>query len=29
MRAKVVDDHGGYRLEVDGMSESVEVVRIR
>lgn len=28
-RAKVVDDHGGYRLEVDGMSDSVEVVRVR
>ena len=28
-RAKVVDDSGGYRLEVDGMSESVEVVRLR
>ena len=27
--AKVVDDHGGYRLVVDGMSDSVEVVRIR
>jgi hypothetical protein len=27
--ARVVDDHGGYRLEVDDMSDSVEVVRVR
>ncbi len=28
-QARVVDDQGGYRLEVDGMGESVEVVRVR
>ena len=28
-RAKVVDDHGGCRLEVDGMNDSIEVVRVR
>ena len=27
--ARVVDDHGGCRLEVDGMGESVEVVPVR
>ena len=27
--AKVVDDRGGCQLTVDGMSDSVEVVRIR
>jgi hypothetical protein len=27
--AKVVDDDGGYRLVVDGMDDSVEVVRVR
>ena len=27
--ARVVDDGGGYRLEVDGMSDSVEVARLR
>ncbi|MEK7996717.1 MAG: hypothetical protein AAB403_23175 [Planctomycetota bacterium] len=27
--AKVVGDQGGYRLQVDGMSDSVEVVRVR
>jgi hypothetical protein len=27
--AKVIDDHGRYRLEVEGMDDSVEVVRLR
>ncbi len=26
---KVVDDDGGYRLVVEGMDDSVEVVRVR
>lgn len=27
--ARVIDDRGGCRLEVDGMGDSVEVVRLR
>jgi hypothetical protein len=27
--ARVVDRNGGFELEVDGMSDSVEVVRVR
>jgi hypothetical protein len=28
-QARVTDDRGAYRLEVDGIRDSVEVVRIR